>query len=72
MSTKDILHRIVEELPEAQAELALEWLEDLREANDLEGRPLDEESLASLDRGLDDISTGRMTQLEEYQRKRGL
>ena len=72
MTTKDVLHQLVDELPEAQAELAREWLEDLRYAADGGGPPLDTETLSSLDRGLDDISAGRVKPLDEYERERGL
>ena len=70
MTTKEILHRLVDELPEPQAELARQWLEDLRDASDPDGPPLDVEALASLDRGLADISAGRVTPLDKYDLKR--
>ena len=72
MTTKDALHRLVDELPEDQAELVRQWLEDLRHAADDDGPPLDAEALASLDRGLADISSGRVKPLDEYERERGL
>ena len=72
MTTKDTLHRLVDELPEDQAELARQWLEDLRHAPDDDGPPLDAETLASLDRGLAGIGAGRVEALDDYQRKRGL
>ncbi|MGA2329686.1 MAG: hypothetical protein ABSH05_25825 [Bryobacteraceae bacterium] len=71
-TAKEALHRLVDELPDSQVELACEWMEDLRDANDAGGPPLDEEALASLDRGLADISAGRVKQLDAYQRERGL
>ena len=72
MTTKESLHQLVDELPEDQAELARQWLEDLRHAADDDGPPLDPETLDSLDRGLADISTGHVKPLEEYERERGL
>ena len=72
MTTKDALHQLVDELPEDQAELARQWLEDLRHAADDHGPPLDSETLASLDRGLTDIAAGRVKPLDEYERERGL
>ncbi|MBI1791894.1 MAG: hypothetical protein HYR60_30575 [Acidobacteria bacterium] len=72
MTTKDALHQLVDELPEDQAELARQWLEDLRHAADDGGPPLDSDTLASLDRGLADISAGRVKALDEYERERGL
>jgi predicted transcriptional regulator len=47
-------------------------LEDLRDAADDGGELLDEDALASLDRGVADVAAGRVTALEEYERKRGL
>lgn len=64
MTTKDALHQLVDELPEDQAELARQWPEDLRHAADDDGEPLDAETLASLDRGLADISSGRVKPLD--------
>ena len=72
MTTKEALHHLVDELPEDQTELARLLLEDLRNAADVGGAPLDEETLASLDRGLADIAAGRAKSLDEYKRKRGL
>jgi hypothetical protein len=72
MTTKEALHQLVEELPEDQAELARQWLEDLRHASDEGGPPLDTETLTSLDRGLADIASGRVKPLDEYERERGL
>ena len=37
MTTKETLHQLVDELPEDQAELARQWLEDLRHAADDDG-----------------------------------
>lgn len=72
MSTREALHQLVDELPEDQAELARAWLEDLRDAADFDGPPLDAESLASLDRGIEDVKAGRVKSLEEYERERGV
>ena len=72
MTTKEALHHLIDELPEAQAELAQQWLEDLRGAADADGEPLGAEALASLDRGLADIAAGRVKPLEQYERERGL
>jgi hypothetical protein len=72
MTTRESLHRLVDELPEEQAELARQWLEDLRDAADEGGPPLDAEALASVDRGLADVAAGRVKSLEDYERERGL
>ena len=72
MTTKDALHQLVDELLDDQAELARVWLEDLRDAADADGPPLDAAALASLDRGLADVSEGRAKPLDQYERERGL
>ena len=72
MTTREALHRLVDELPEDQAELAHTWIQDLRDAADADGPPLDPESLASLDRGLADLAAGRVKPLAEYERERSL
>ena len=72
MTTKETLHHLVDELPEDRNELARVLLEDLRDAADVDGPPLDDEALASLDRGLADIAAGRTKSLEEYKRERDL
>jgi hypothetical protein len=69
MTVKEELHRLTDALPDEQA---LELLDDLRDAADVDGAPLDAEALASLDRGLADIAAGRVKSLEDYQRERGL
>ena len=71
MTTKDALHQLVDELSEDQADLARQWLEDLAHAADDGGPELDAEALASLNRGLADIASGRVKSLDEYERERG-
>ncbi len=72
MTTREALHRLVDELPDDRAELARALLQDLRDAADEDGPPLDPEALASLDRGLADVAAGRVKPLAEYERERGL
>jgi hypothetical protein len=72
MTTREVLHHLVDELGDPQAELARVWLEDLRDAADEDGPPLDAEALASVDRGLADAGAGRVKPLGEYERERSL
>ena len=72
MTTRESLHHLVDQLPDDQAELARVWLEDLRDAADAGGPPLDAATLASLDRGLADVSEGRVKSLDQYEREREL
>lgn len=72
MTVKEEIHRLVEELSEDQAELARQMLQDLCNADDANGPPLDSDTLASLDRGLADIAAGRMKSLQQYKHERKL
>ena len=72
MTNREVLHQLVDQLPDDQADLARAWLEDLRDAADPDGPPLDAATLASLDRGLADVSAGRVKTLADYERERGL
>jgi hypothetical protein len=72
MTTREALHHLVDELPEEQAELARAWLEDLRDAADDDGLPLDSATIDSLDRALADVAAGRVKLLADYEQERGL
>ena len=72
MTTREALHQLVGELPDDQAELARVLLEDLRDAADSGGEPLDSETIAAIDRGLADVEAGRFQTLDKYERERGL
>ena len=72
MTTREALHELIEQLPDEQAEVARTWLEDLRDASDEDGPPLDAGALAALDRGLGDVAAGRVKPLEQYERERNL
>ena len=66
MTIKEELHQLIDRLADEQAR---DLLEDLRDAADVDGPPLDEEALASLDRGLADIASNRMISLEDFERE---
>lgn len=72
MTPREALHRLVDQLPDSQVDLARQWLEDLRGAADEDGPALDPAALASLDQGLADLAEGRVKPLEQYERERGL
>ena len=72
MTTREALRNLIDELPEEQTEIARHWLEDLQDAADGEGPPLDEMVLAWVDRGLADVAAGHTKSLSEYERERGL
>lgn len=72
MTTREVLHHLVDQLPEDRVDLARHWLEDLRDAADEDGPELDAATLASLDQGLADLADLRVKPLEQYERERGL
>jgi hypothetical protein len=69
VTVKEELHRLIEGLAD---EHARELLNDLQDAADVNGPPLDSETRASLDRGLADISADRVVSLEEFENKHPL
>jgi len=69
VTVKEELHRLIEGLPD---EHARELLDDLQDAADVNGLPLDFGARASLDRGLADISADRVVSLEEFENKHPL
>lgn len=66
MTVKEELHQLIDRLADEQAR---DLLEDLRDASDTDGTPLDAEALASLDRGLADIASNRMISLDDFERE---
>jgi hypothetical protein len=66
VTVKEELHQLIDRLADEQAR---DLLEDLRDAADVDGPPLDQEALASLDRGLADIASNRMISLEDFERE---
>ena len=72
MTTREALRNLIDELPEEQTEIARHWLEDLRNATDADGPPLDAKILDLIDRGLVDVAAGHTKSLSEYERERGL
>lgn len=68
MSDRERLHEIVASLPESQLQAVIEVLEHLHRDTE----PLSEEELANIQASLDDIAQGRVTSLDEYERRRGM
>jgi hypothetical protein len=66
VTVKEELHQLIDGLSDEQAR---DLLEDLRYAADTNGPPLDEEALASLDRGLADIAADRVISVENFERE---
>jgi hypothetical protein len=66
VTVKEELHLLIDRLADEQAR---DLLEDLRDAADVDGPPLDEVALASLDRGLADIAADRVISVEDFERE---
>ena len=66
VTVKEELHLLIDGLTDEQAN---DLLQDLRGAADVDGPPLDEEALASLDRGLADIAEDRMISIKDFERE---
>ena len=66
MTVKEELHQLIDRLADEQAR---DLLEDLRDAADTDGPPLDDEALSSLDCGLADVASNRMISLEDFERE---
>jgi hypothetical protein len=69
VTAKEELHVLIDRLADEQAQ---GLLDDLRGAADVDGPPLNEEAMASLDRGLADIASNRVVSLEDFERKHPL
>ncbi len=64
MAAKGRLHQHAEE-PEGEPK---DLLDDLSNAADRDGDPLNEDELKSVRRGLADVAAGRVISLEEFER----
>jgi len=64
VTVKEELHLLIDGLTDEQAS---DLLEDLLGSADVDGPPLDEEAIASLDRGLADIASDRTISLENLE-----
>lgn len=69
MTVKEALHQLIDGLTDEQAR---DLLADLLDSADVDGPPLDEEALASLDRGLADIAANRIISLADFERQHPL
>ena len=67
MTSKVELHRLVDDLPDEEAARLLHGLRD-----EMDEEPLSKQDLASVERGLEDLSAGRSVTLAELKQKYGL
>jgi predicted transcriptional regulator len=67
MTSREELHKIIDSLADDQIAELRQYVDELRGEE-----PLGEETLAAIREGLDDIQHGRVLDVQEYRRTRGL
>ncbi|HEX5227545.1 MAG TPA: hypothetical protein VFW44_07530 [Bryobacteraceae bacterium] len=67
MTAREELHQLIDSLPEDEVAKLRQYIEDLRQDD-----VLDSQSLAAIREGLDDVQHGRVMDVEEYRRTRGV
>ena len=67
MTSREELHKIIDSLADDQIAEVRQYIEELRGEESLS-----EETLAAIREGLDDIQHGRVMDVQEYRRTRGL
>jgi hypothetical protein len=68
MTSRDELHKLIDALPEEQIAELRQYIDDLQPGDEA----LDTQTLKAIREGLDDIEHGRVMDVEEYRRTRGL
>ena len=81
-TTKEDIHRVVEQLPSAQFDAAIQYLRYLRDFSDPvasnfvvdieDDEELSAEDMAAIEEGLEDIRAGRLTPIEDVRKELGL
>ena len=82
MTTRDEIYKVVDQLPDTQFNAAIQYLRYLRDFSDPvmgnlpEGTEYDNdlspEDIAAIQEGLEDISAGRLTPIEDVRKELGL
>ena len=67
MTSREELHKLIDSLADDQIAEVRQYVEELRGEE-----ALSEETLAAIREGLDDIEHGRVMDVEQYRRTRGL
>ena len=67
MTSREELHRVIDSLPDDQIAEVRQYFEELRGEESLS-----EEAMAAIREGLDDIEHGRVVDVQEYRRTRGV
>jgi predicted transcriptional regulator len=67
MTSREELHKLIDTLADDQIAAVRQYIDELSA-----GESLSEETLAAIREGLDDIEHGRVMDVQEYRRTRGL
>ena len=67
MTAREELHQLIDSLAEDQVATLWQYIEDIRQDDVLESQ-----SLAAIREGLEDIQHGRVMDVQEYRRTRGV
>ena len=68
MTVRENVHQLIDALPEDRLADLLDYLAELQDTDE----PLNAETQAAIEEGLEDIRSGRTISLEEYRRTRGM
>jgi predicted transcriptional regulator len=72
MTTREELHHLIDSLADDQLAEVRQYVEELRGADTPSPEELGEETRTAIREGLDDIQHGRVVDVKEYRRTRGL
>jgi predicted transcriptional regulator len=72
MNAREELHLLIDSLADDQIAEVRQYVEELRGAETPNAEALGEETLAAIREGLEDIQHGRVMDVQEYRRTRGL
>jgi predicted transcriptional regulator len=67
VTDREELHKLIDSLADDQIAEVRQYIDELRS-----GEPLSEETRAAIREGLDDIEQGRVIDVQEYRRRRGI
>ncbi len=72
MTDREELHHLIDSLADYQLAEVRQYVEELRGEETPNAKALAKESLMAIHEGLDDIQNGRVMDVQEYRRMRGL
>ncbi len=72
MTARQVLHHLIDWLADDQFAEVRQYVEELRGEDTPDAEALGKKTLAAIREGLDDIQHGRVMDVQEYRRTRGL